>query len=70
MPKEPQSIEIPAESLVWSATETDQGPVLNLTVAGRGLETTKMSKSIFGLKNQVGMDVKFTTVKGAPALNL
>lgn len=69
MPKEPQSIEIPAESLVWSATETDQGPVLNLTVAGRGLETTKMSKSIFGLKNQVGMDVKFTTVKGAPALD-
>lgn len=69
MPKEPQNIEIPAESLVWSATDTKQGPVLNLTVAGRGLETTKMSKSIFGLKNQVGMDVKFTTVKGAPALD-
>lgn len=69
MPKEPQNITIPAEGLVWSALDTDQGPVLNLTVAGRGLETTKMSKSIFGLKNQVGMDVKFSTVKGAPALD-
>ena len=69
MPKEPQNIEIPAESLAWSATDTKQGPVLNLTVAGRGLKTTNMSESIFRLNNQVGVDIKFTTVQGAPALD-
>ena len=69
MPKEPQDVEISAEKLLWSAAAVDQGSVLSLTVGGRDLETTKMSKSIFGLENQVGLDVKFTTVQGAPALD-
>ena len=49
--------------------ETDSGTTLRLTAGGNDIETSKMSKSVFGGSNQASMDVRFATFKGNPALD-
>lgn len=68
-PKEPVTLSLAATTLSMTTLETDSGTTLRLTAGGNDLETSKMSKSVFGGSNQASMDVQFTTFKGNPALD-
>ena len=67
--KPPVSTEISAESVSMAAVKTDTSTILSLVVEGSDLETSNMSKSVFGLKNQVRMDIKFDVSGGSPRLD-
>ena len=68
-PGPPVSSEIPAESISMSAVKTAGSATLSLVVEGSDLETSLVSKSIFGLNNQVKMDIKFDMSGGSPILD-
>jgi peptidoglycan hydrolase-like protein with peptidoglycan-binding domain len=63
------SSEIPAETISMSAVMRAGSATLSLVVEGSDLETSLMSKSIFGLNNQVKMDIKFDMSGGSPILD-
>ena len=65
----PVSSEIPAESISMAAVKTAGSATLSLVVEGSDLETSLVSKSIFGLSNQVKMDIKFDMSGGSPILD-
>jgi hypothetical protein len=65
----PVSSEITAESISMAAIKTGRSATLSLVVDGSDLETSLVSKSIFGLSNQVKMDVKFDMAGGSPILD-
>jgi predicted nucleic acid-binding Zn-ribbon protein len=68
-PKEPVTLSLAATTLSMTTLETDSGTTLRLTSVGNDIETSKMSKSVFGGSNQASMDVRFATFKGNPALD-
>jgi uncharacterized coiled-coil DUF342 family protein len=69
-PKEPPvSSELSADSISMSAVKTARSTTLSLIVDGSDLETSLVSKSIFGLKNQVKMDIQFGVSSGSPILD-
>ena len=68
-PKEPVTLSLAATTLSMTTLETDSGTTLRLTAGGNDIETSKMSKSVFGGSNQASMDVRFATFKGNPALD-
>jgi len=68
-PKEPVTLLLAATTLSMTTLDTDSGTSLRLTAGGNDIETSKMSKSVFGGSNQVSMDVRFTTFKGNPVLD-
>ncbi|MDA7461594.1 hypothetical protein N8914_06260 [Planktomarina temperata] len=63
------SSEIPAETISMSAVKAAGSATLSLVVEGSDLETSLLSKSIFGLNNQVKMDIKFDMSGGSPILD-
>jgi len=69
-PKEPVTLSLAATTLSMTTLDTDSGTTLRLTAGGNDLETSKMSKSVFGGSNQASMDVRFATFKGNPVLDL
>ncbi|MDC1524909.1 hypothetical protein N8468_09485, partial [Planktomarina temperata] len=70
-PEEPPvSSEIPAESISMAVVKTAGSATLSLVVEGSDLETSLVSKSIFGLSNQVKMDIIFDMSGGSPILDL
>ena len=66
----PVSSEIPAESISMAVVKTAGSATLSLVVEGSDLETSLVSKSIFGLSNQVKMDIIFDMSGGSPILDL
>jgi hypothetical protein len=68
-PEPPVSSEIPAETISMSAVKAAGSATLSLVVEGSDLETSLLSKSIFGLNNQVKMDIKFDMSGGSPILD-
>lgn len=66
----PVSSEIPTESISMAAVKTAGSATLSLVVEGSDLETSLVSKSIFGLSNQVKMDIIFDMSGGSPVLDL
>lgn len=68
-PKEPVTLSLAATTLSMTTLDTDSGTTLRLTAGGNDLETSKMSKSVFGGSNQASMDVRFATFKGNPVLD-
>jgi uncharacterized protein YoxC len=69
-PKEPPvSSELSADSISMSAVKTTGSATVSLIVDGSDLETSLVSKSIFGLKNQVKMDIQFGVSGGSPILD-
>ena len=68
-PEPPVSSEIPAESISMSAVKRAGSATVSLVVDGSDLETSLVSKSIFGLNNQVKMDIKFDMSGGSPILD-
>jgi uncharacterized coiled-coil DUF342 family protein/peptidoglycan hydrolase-like protein with peptidoglycan-binding domain len=69
-PKRPVIVSLGATTLSMATLETGSGPTLRLTAGGSDLETSKMSKSVFGGSNQASMDIQFKTFKGNPVLDL
>ena len=65
----PVSSEIQSDSISMAAVKTAGSATLSLVVEGSDLETSLVSKSIFGLSNQVKMDIKFDTSGGSPILD-
>jgi len=63
------SSEIPAETISMSAVKRAGSANVSLVVDGSDLETSLLSKSIFGLNNQVKMDIKFDMSGGSPILD-
>lgn len=61
--------EIPAESISMAAVKTAGSATISLVVESNDLETSLVSKSVFGLGNQVKMDIKFDTASEAPILD-
>ena len=68
-PKEPVTLSLAATNLSIATLVTDSGTTLRLTAGGNDIETSKMSKSVFGGSNQASMDVQFTTFNGNPVLD-
>ena len=68
-PPEPKAVVIAADSLSMTAIKTAKVTTLSLLAQGSDLETSLMTKSIFGLNNQVKMDVVFDMSKGSPVLD-
>ena len=52
-----------------SAVKRAGSATVSLVVDGSDLETSLLSKSIFGLNNQVKMDIKFDMSGGSPILD-
>jgi uncharacterized protein YoxC len=67
--KSPVLTEIPADSVSVAAVKTDVSTTLSLVVEGSDLETSNMPKSVFGLNNQIRMDIKFDVSGGSPRLD-
>lgn len=68
-PKEPVTVSLAAAALSMTTLDTASGTTLRLTAEGNDLETSKLSKSVFGGSNQASMDVRFATFKGNPVLD-
>ena len=68
-PKEPVTLLLAATTLSMMTLDTDSGTSLRLAAGGNDIETSKMSKSVFGGINQASMDVRFATFKGNPVLD-
>ena len=66
----PVSSKILAESVSMTAVTAAESATLSLVIEGSDLETSMMSKSVFGLNNQVQMDIKFDMSGGSPSLDL
>ena len=67
--EDPKSLVIPANSISMTAVKTAGSTTLSLVVEGSDLETSLLSKSIFGLSTQVKMDIKFDISRGSPILD-
>ena len=68
-PKEPVNVSLAAMTLSMVTLEADNGPTLRLIAGGSDLETSKMSKNVFGGSNESSMDVRFSTFEGNPVLD-
>ena len=68
--KEQETVILNANTISMSAVKRAGSATLSLVVEGSDLETSLMSKSIFGLNNQVKMDIKFDMSGGSPILDL
>jgi uncharacterized coiled-coil protein SlyX len=67
--KQTESVLVVADSATMTARKESDGTTISLLMQGSDLETSLMSKSIFGLNNQVQMDVAFGMSKGSPILD-
>lgn len=68
-PKEPVNVLLAAKSLSMATLEADNGPTLRFIARGSNLETSKMSKNVFGGSNELSMDVRFSTFERNPVLD-
>jgi len=69
VPKEQETVILNANMISMSAVKAAGSATLSLVVEGSDLETSLLSKSIFGLNNQVKMDIKFDMSGGSPILD-
>ena len=67
--EKPDEVSIDADSISISLVTTAKVSTLSLLAEGSDLETSLMSKSIFGRNNQVKIDVVFDTSKQRPVLD-
>ena len=68
-PKEPVNINLTATTLFMTASEVNDEMRLRLVARGNDLETSSMSKSVFGGTNEASMDIRFTDFKGKRVLD-
>ena len=64
-----ESVLVVADNATMTARKETDGTTMSLLMQGSDLETSLMSKSIFGLNNQVQIDVEFDMSKGSPILD-
>jgi len=69
VPKEQETVILNANMISMSAVKRAGSATVSLVVDGSDLETSIVSKSIFGLNNQIKMDVKFDMSGGSPILD-
>ena len=67
--KKQETIILNANTISMSAVKRAGSATVSLVVDGSDLETSLVSKSIFGLSNQVKMDIKFDMSGGSPILD-
>jgi hypothetical protein len=67
--KQTESVLVVADSATMTARKETDVTTISLLMQGSDLETSLMSKSIFGLNNQVQIDVEFDMSKGSPILD-
>ena len=70
VPKEQETVILNANMISMAVVKTAGSATLSLVVEGSDLETSLVSKSIFGLSNQVKMDIIFDMSGGSPILDL
>ena len=67
--KEQETVILDASTISMSAVKAAGTATLSLVVEGSDLETSLVSKSIFGLSNQFKMNIKFDMSGGSPILD-
>ncbi|MDA7479626.1 hypothetical protein N8995_02060 [Planktomarina temperata] len=67
--KEHETFILAATTISMSAVKRAGSATLSLIAEGSDLETSLASKSIFGLNNQIEMDIKFDMSGGSPILD-
>ena len=68
-PIQPKLFTLVATSSSLVTVKVDSGTGLRLTAEDPKLETSKMSKNVFGKTNKVAMDIKFSIFEGNPVLD-